>query len=555
MSRCGSSSMQARPCLCSPGDLASNFRVRNRVPHPFAVAHTPRSPGAGRNKAKNATQHQNCSTAAAFLRMCFYLRNHVSGRAVLDMASTRGCVVAARLLRGADNHASRRAGCPIGTTAHVWGSARMAPSALAATCWHATVSSRRRLSTITPQPNINAPLVNLVGLPKEQLLELCTRTHPGLLSPYAALALFRAVHREGLTSLADFALVSEARRVRLQAVFTIDAGTIVSDQLSADGTRKWLIAFAGAPTLGGRPGRPAQIETVFIPEKSAHGVQRGVLCVSSQVGCTLACTHCHTGTQALLRNLSHHEIVGQVVAARRALGDFPARPGGAVTNIVAMGQGEPLYNKRNVWAATRVCTDDNGCAIPHRKFTISTAGVAPFMPAIGGELNVGLALSLHAPNDALRSRIMAINNTYNLAAVIEACRGFMHSRTEQGGAVRRVVLEYTLLAGVNDSEAHAAQLVALIRDNALKVHLNLIPFNPWPGAPYDTPDDGAVMTFGCAAIEAGVSTTIRYPRGRDILAACGQLRSQLRPGQTEHGAAAAAAREAPLLAALQAGAP
>jgi 23S rRNA (adenine2503-C2)-methyltransferase len=275
-----------------------------------------------------------------------------------------------------------------------------------------------------------------------------------------------------------------------------------------DGTRKWLLRFADAPP----------VETGYIPE-----TDRGTLCVSSQVGCTLNCTFCHTGTQRLVRNLGAAEIVAQIMVARDALGEWPSPPKGAdgdrqLTNIVLMGMGEPLYNYENVAAALKIVMDPEGLAVSRRKITLSTAGVAPMMARVGAELGVNLAVSLHAVNDGLRDRLVPLNRKYPIRELLDACRTYPGSSN-----ARRITFEYVMLKGVNDSPVEARELVRLLRGIPAKV--NLIPFNPWPGAPYECSTPAAIAAFSDIVFAAGYSAPVRAPRGRDILAACGQLKS------------------------------
>lgn len=354
---------------------------------------------------------------------------------------------------------------------------------------------------------------------------------------------------EGIPSLARDVLLNGCDLRELEAV---------EDQISGDGTRKWLFRL---------PHDGLQVETVFIPE--ADG--RGVLCVSSSVGCALSCTFCHTGTQKLRRNLSADEILGQLLAARRALGRFPGPnpstpaggtkgaklPGGAdktlegITNVVFMGQGEPLLNWKAVKAAALAMTSDTGGAIAPRKVTISTSGVVPVIPRIAREVGCSLALSLHATTDKVRSSIVPLNRTWSIDAVLEAVRQYTLESSPQpvparlqrlrefqkagraelptlhGRPVGRrlVMFEYVMLKGVNDSDEDAVRLAALVKP--FKCHVNLIPFNPWPGSGLACTEHQEVQEFGAEVLRRGVSCTIRWPKGRDIMAACGQLHSEL----------------------------
>jgi len=306
----------------------------------------------------------------------------------------------------------------------------------------------------------------------------------------------------------DFAamtnLAKEFRRL-LEDNFTLERPEIITAQVSNDGTRKWLL----------RTGAGIEFETVYIPE-----ADRGTLCVSSQVGCTLNCRFCHTGTQKLVRNLNPDEILGQLFVARDALGDWPSTaPDRKVTNIVMMGMGEPLYNFDNVKAALNIVTDGDGLALSKRRVTLSTAGVVPMIPRAGAEIGSGLAISLHAVRDEIRDVIVPINKKYPLAELLQACRTYPGASN-----ARRITFEYVMLKGVNDSLAEARELVQLIKGIPAKI--NLIPFNPWPGAPYECSDWEQIEKFAEIVNRAGYASPVRTPRGRDIMAACGQLKSE-----------------------------
>jgi 23S rRNA (adenine2503-C2)-methyltransferase len=275
-------------------------------------------------------------------------------------------------------------------------------------------------------------------------------------------------------------------------------------QLSNDGTRKWLLKFADGQ----------EAECVHIPEED-----RGTLCVSSQVGCTLTCKFCHTGTQRLVRNLDSAEIVGQVMLARDTLGEWPSPPDERqISNIVLMGMGEPLYNYDNVAKAVKIIMDGEGLSISKRRITLSTAGVVPMIERAGAELGVNLAISLHAVTDELRDVLVPINKKYPIEELLEACRNYPGLSN-----ARRITFEYVMLKGVNDSPVEARALVKLLEGIPAKV--NLIPFNAWPGAPFECSTDAAIQTFGDIVNAAGYASPVRTPRGRDILAACGQLKS------------------------------
>jgi 23S rRNA (adenine2503-C2)-methyltransferase len=312
------------------------------------------------------------------------------------------------------------------------------------------------------------------------------------------------IYWRGATDFSPMTTLSKGLREQLSGHFSLARPEIVTEQISKDGTRKWLIRFA--------PG--IEVETVFIPEED-----RGTLCVSSQVGCTLNCRFCHTGTQALVRNLTAAEIVAQVLIARDSLGEWPTpQEGRKLTNIVFMGMGEPLYNFDNVREAIEMIADGEGLSISKRRITVSTAGVVPMIARLGEESGAMLAISLHAVNDGLRNELVPLNKKYPLEALIEACRTFPGVSN-----ARRITFEYAMLKGVNDSLADARGLVKLIRGIPAKI--NLIPFNPWPGAPYQCSDWERIEAFAEVVNKAGYASPIRTPRGRDILAACGQLKS------------------------------
>ena len=319
---------------------------------------------------------------------------------------------------------------------------------------------------------------------------------------------------------ADFSVmtnVSKVLRAELAEHFVVGRPEMVAEQISVDGTRKWLFRF---PARGA--GRPVEVETVYIPEEG-----RGTLCVSSQVGCSLTCSFCHTGTQVMVRNLTAEEIVAQVVVARERLGDFPAAEkidgilpseGRLVTNIVMMGMGEPLYNFEAVRDAMLIMADGDGLSLSKRRITLSTSGVVPAIAEIGAQTGVMLAISLHAVRDDLRDVLVPINRKYKIAELLEACRSYPGLSN-----ARRITFEYVMLKGVNDSAADARELVRLLRGIPAKI--NLIPFNPWPGSAYECSDWEQIEAFAEIVNRAGYASPIRTPRGRDILAACGQLKS------------------------------
>jgi len=327
------------------------------------------------------------------------------------------------------------------------------------------------------------------------------------------------VYHRGVTDFAAMTNMSKALRSTLEEAFTLERPEIVTEQISVDGTRKWLIRLAPQ----GKDRRPHEVEAVYIPE-----ADRGTLCVSSQVGCTLACTFCHTGTQVMVRNLTSAEIVAQLLIARDRLGDWPgAEPAGegfvpegerAVTNIVFMGMGEPLYNFDGVKAAIEVMSDGEGLSLSRRRITVSTSGVVPMIGRLGEEVAPMLAISLHATNDPLRDKLVPLNKKYPIAELLDACRNYPGLSN-----ARRITFEYVMLKGINDSPAEARELVRLLKGIPAKI--NLIPFNPWPGSSYECSDWDVIERFSEIVFRAGYASPVRTPRGRDILAACGQLKS------------------------------
>ena len=316
--------------------------------------------------------------------------------------------------------------------------------------------------------------------------------------------------------------VAKGLRARLAEHYTLARPEVVAEQISKDGTRKWLIRM---PPVDARD-RGAEIECVYIPER-----HRGTLCVSSQVGCTLTCTFCHTGTQKLVRNLTAQEIVQQLVVARDRIGDFPGMtpptdgllPSGegvrAVSNIVFMGMGEPLYNFDHVRDAIAVLSDGDGLSLSKRRITVSTSGVVPQISALGDEMGTMLAISLHAVRDELRNTLVPLNKKYPLQELLQACRTYPGVSN-----ARRITFEYVMLKDVNDSPADARELVRLLKGIPAKI--NLIPFNPWPGTQYECSDWDVIERFSEIVFNAGYASPVRTPRGRDILAACGQLKSE-----------------------------
>jgi 23S rRNA (adenine2503-C2)-methyltransferase len=334
--------------------------------------------------------------------------------------------------------------------------------------------------------------------------------------------LWHWIYHYGVDDFGTMLNMSKGLRAALESHYTLARPEIVNEQVSRDGTRKWLLRM---PPTDARD-KGAEVECVYIPESD-----RGTLCVSSQVGCTLTCTFCHTGTQKLVRNLTTAEIVAQVVVARDRLGDFPGGvaptdgivPSGdgvrAISNVVFMGMGEPLYNFDNVRDALAVMSDGEGLSLSRRRITVSTAGVVPQIGNLGEQAGAMLAISLHATNDELRNTLVPLNKKYKIAELMDACRAYPGL-----GNSRRITFEYVMLKGINDSPAEARALVRLLKGIPAKI--NLIPFNPWPGVQYECSDWDAIEKFSDIVFDAGYASPVRTPRGRDILAACGQLKSE-----------------------------
>jgi 23S rRNA (adenine2503-C2)-methyltransferase len=345
------------------------------------------------------------------------------------------------------------------------------------------------------------PRRSLIGLPRAELeAELAELG----VERFRARQLWHWIYHRGATDFEAMTSLARPFREQLAARYSLDRPVPARAQRSSDGTRKWLLRLADGNL----------IETVHIPEED-----RGALCVSSQVGCTLTCKFCHTGTMKLVRNLEAGEIVGQLMLARDAIGEWPSpEDGRMISNIVMMGMGEPLYNYDNVAKALRIVMDPEGIAISRRRITLSTSGVVPLIRRCGEELRVNLAVSLHAVRDELRNVIVPLNRKYPIAELLDACRDYARLNPN-----RRITFEYVMLRDVNDSVADARELVRLIRGIPAKV--NLIPFNAWPGAPYECSDEAAIRAFAEVVMNAGYHAPVRTPRGRDILAACGQLKS------------------------------
>jgi 23S rRNA (adenine2503-C2)-methyltransferase len=369
---------------------------------------------------------------------------------------------------------------------------------------------------------------SLVGMTRAQLADaLRTMELPEKEIRMRVSQLWHWIYFQGASDFEPMHNISKALRKRLDERFTLARPQVVSQQVSSDGTRKWLFRLPPAPgDLLADKGRGAEIECVYIPESD-----RGTLCVSSQVGCTLTCTFCHTGTQKLVRNLTSQEIVQQLVGARDQLGDYPGLtpptdgliPSGEgvrpVSNIVFMGMGEPLYNFDNVCDAIAVMSDGDGLSLSKRRITVSTSGVVPEIPRLGAQAGSMLAISLHAVRDDLREKLVPLNKRYPISELLQACRDYPGLSN-----ARRITFEYVMLKGVNDSPADARELVRLLKGIPAKI--NLIPFNPWPGARYECSDWDVIERFSDIVFNAGYASPVRTPRGRDILAACGQLKSE-----------------------------
>jgi 23S rRNA (adenine2503-C2)-methyltransferase len=384
----------------------------------------------------------------------------------------------------------------------------------------------------TPLERFIAPAQpSLIGMNRAQLADaLGAAGVPEKQRRMRVQQLWHWLYFRGVQSFDEMTSVSKALRASLAEHFTLARPEVVVEQVSVDGTRKWLLRLPGEHAGE----RPHEVECVYIPDGD-----RGTLCVSSQVGCTLTCSFCHTGTQRLVRNLTAGEIVGQLMVARDRLGDWPdpsgrndaevtaATSGPAnrdverrmITNIVMMGMGEPLYNFDAVREALLIASDGDGIGISKRKITISTSGVVPMIARAGEEIGVMLAVSLHAVRDDLRNELVPLNRKYPIAQLMDACRNYPGLTN-----AKRITFEYVMLKGVNDSLEDARELVRLV--SGMPVKINLIPFNPWPGSRYECSDWKQIEKFSEIIFNAGYSSPVRTPRGRDILAACGQLKSE-----------------------------
>jgi 23S rRNA (adenine2503-C2)-methyltransferase len=348
----------------------------------------------------------------------------------------------------------------------------------------------------------NSTKMPLIGIQKEEFTRLMAERGE---KPFRVKQLWSWIYDKGVTSFDDMWNISKPLRAKLDEEFTLARPKITKRLISTDETRKWLIEF----------GKNQEAESVYIPESD-----RGSLCVSSQVGCSLECTFCHTGTQKWVRNLTPYDIVSQMMIARDDLDEWPStRHPRMLSNIVFMGMGEPLLNYDNVADAIRILTDGDGIAISRRRINLSTSGYVPNIYRCGEELGVSLAISLHAVRDDLRDELVPINKKYPLSELLEACRKYPAAKNNQ-----RITFEYVMLKGINDSEADARELVRLIKDIPAKV--NLIPFNPWPGSQYECSSKSQIERFVRVVKDAGYPSPVRKPRGQDILAACGQLKSE-----------------------------
>jgi 23S rRNA (adenine2503-C2)-methyltransferase len=345
---------------------------------------------------------------------------------------------------------------------------------------------------------------NIIGLSRDQIKSILIEANLIKLNEnFRVKQIWHWLYFHGVTNIDDMTSISIDLREDLKKVFILKRPELNKEQCSTDGTRKWLIKLDDGNL----------VETVYIPENN-----RGTLCVSSQVGCTLNCKFCHTGTQKLVKNLSTEEIVSQLMIARDQLKDWPANENRKISNIVFMGMGEPLYNYDSVKQAVEIFSDQEGIKLSTKRITLSTSGIVPQILEWGKEVDTVLAISLHATNDKLRDEIVPINKKYPLEELIQACRDYPRSRNS-----RRITFEYVMLKGVNDSLDDAKALVDLIEGIPAKI--NLIPFNPWPNSPYECSSNNQIKKFGDFINDAGYSSPVRKTRGQDIMAACGQLKS------------------------------
>jgi 23S rRNA (adenine2503-C2)-methyltransferase len=364
---------------------------------------------------------------------------------------------------------------------------------------------------LTIPRKMSAGITNLVGLSREELR--AALVNAGTTDKQAKMRagqIWQWIYQKGVREFEQMTNLAKDYRIFLASNFTISIPEIVSKQVSIDGTRKYLLRIAGGH----------EVETVYIPEKD-----RGTLCISSQVGCTLTCSFCHTGTQKLVRNLTAAEIIGQVMLARDDLGEWPEAgvknpPNQArlLSNIVLMGMGEPLYNFENVRDAMKIAMDPEGISLSRRRITLSTSGVVPEIARTATEIGCLLAISFHATTDEVRNKLVPINKRWNLEVLLDALREYPKVSNSE-----RITFEYVMLKGVNDTDEDAYRLVELIKGIPAKV--NLIPFNPWPGAPYERSSNNRIRAFSEIVYQAGYASPVRKPRGEDIFAACGQLKS------------------------------
>ena len=354
------------------------------------------------------------------------------------------------------------------------------------------------------------PKLSLIGLSRSELEAEIRKIGE---KSFRAKQLWHWIYYRGVTNFAHMTTIAKPLREKLSERYVVGRPELSKQQTSKDTSHKWLLKF--------NDGNEA--ETVFIPEDG-----RGALCLSSQVGCTLTCSFCHTGTQRLVRNLSTSEIVGQLMLARDTYGEWPSPQGERLfSNIVMMGMGEPLFNYENVAKALKIIMDDGGISISKRRITLSTSGVVPLIRKCGADLGVNLAISLHAVNNELRDIIMPINKKYPIKELLQACREYPGSSN-----ARRITFEYVMLKGINDSEADARELVRLVK--GIPAKFNLIPFNKWPGTEFDCSEAPVIRRFSEILNDGGYSAPIRVPRGRDILAACGQLKSASKTKKFTH---------------------
>jgi 23S rRNA (adenine2503-C2)-methyltransferase len=366
---------------------------------------------------------------------------------------------------------------------------------------------------------VPAQKIDLIGLTRNELAEALVRADvPEKQRRMRMRQIWSWIYHRGVTDFADMTDIAKDLRADLAEIFEIGRLEIVTEQISTDGTRKWLLRLP-ADERGARH----EVEMVYIPEED-----RGTLCISSQVGCTLTCTFCHTGTQKLVRNLTVGEIVGQVMLARDRLEEWPhqiarnpnpSAGGRFITNVVLMGMGEPLYNFDNVKKAMEIVSDGEGISLSKRRITLSTSGVVPEIVRAGAEIGTMLAISLHGTTDEIRNRLVPLNRKYSIKDLLDACRAYPGLSN-----ARRITFEYVMLKGVNDTLDDAKRLVKLLKNIPAKV--NLIPFNPWPGTQYECSDWDTIERFAEVLNKAGYASPVRTPRGRDIMAACGQLKSE-----------------------------